>query len=236
LRIVVSRRSRCSQSPGYYRTRTAPHVWSTGTPADPASNPSLQVTNRVVSCGWRLICSWWAIAHSTSAITGGCGCPKLRPPRRPAVFSQTGRRRHDPLVALKLTLSDAHPARGLDGAAHPIGDTNQVEILVLRHQLAVLRRATSRPRMSWANLAVIAASVRLLPPCRRLDLLVTTATVLRWHRRLVAQAARLQRRRADRGPTACCSAARNGLTRTSTGTSPGSPDRRSRRTAAVTER
>jgi hypothetical protein len=64
--------------------------------------------------------------------------------------------------------------------------TNQVEILVLRHQLAVLRRSTPRPRMSWAARAFIAALVRLLRRCRRLGLLVTPATVLRWDRRLVA--------------------------------------------------
>jgi hypothetical protein len=65
--------------------------------------------------------------------------------------------------------------------------TNEVEILVLRHQLAVLRRSTPRPRMSWVDRAFAAASVRLLPRRRRPGLLVTPATVLRWHRRLVAR-------------------------------------------------
>src|SRR3954468_12233211 len=64
---------------------------------------------------------------------------------------------------------------------------NHAEILVLRHQLAVLQRSTPRPRMSWADRALIAALVRLLPCRRRLGLLVTPATVLRWHRRLVAR-------------------------------------------------
>ena len=65
--------------------------------------------------------------------------------------------------------------------------TKEIEILVLRHQLAVLQRRTPRPRMSWTDRAVIAALTRLLPVRRRLGLLVTPATILRWHRRLVAR-------------------------------------------------
>jgi putative transposase len=65
--------------------------------------------------------------------------------------------------------------------------TKEIEILVLRHQLAVLQRRTPRPRMSWTDRAVIAALTRLLPACRRHGLLVTPATILRWHRRLIAR-------------------------------------------------
>ena len=63
----------------------------------------------------------------------------------------------------------------------------EIEILVLRHQLAVLRRGARRPRLSWADRAVIAALTRLLPTPRRLGLLVTPATLLRWRRQLVAR-------------------------------------------------
>ena len=63
--------------------------------------------------------------------------------------------------------------------------TKEVEILVLRHQLAVLQRRTPRPRISWTDRSVIAALGRLLPARRRLGLLVTPATILRWHRQLV---------------------------------------------------
>jgi putative transposase len=65
--------------------------------------------------------------------------------------------------------------------------TKDIEILVLRHQLAVLQRRTPRPRITWTDRALIAALTRLLPVRRRLGLLVTPATILRWHRQLVAR-------------------------------------------------
>src|SRR3954454_7296432 len=65
--------------------------------------------------------------------------------------------------------------------------TKDIEILVLRHQLAVLQRRTPRPRMSWTDRALIAALTRLLPAHRRLGLLITPATILRWHRQLIAR-------------------------------------------------
>src|SRR3954469_7183192 len=65
--------------------------------------------------------------------------------------------------------------------------TKDIEILVLRHQLAVLQRRTPRPPTTWNDRALIAALVRLLPVRRRLGLLVTPATILRWHRQLVAR-------------------------------------------------
>jgi hypothetical protein len=65
--------------------------------------------------------------------------------------------------------------------------TKEIEILVLRHQLAVLRRRTPRPRMNWTDRAIISAPTRLLPQPRRLGLLVAPSTILRWHRQLVAR-------------------------------------------------
>jgi putative transposase len=65
---------------------------------------------------------------------------------------------------------------------------NDVEILVLRHQLAVLRRQTLHPRLEPADRALLTAVSRVLPRARWSCLYVQPETLLRWHRRLVVGA------------------------------------------------
>src|SRR4030081_3802405 len=75
------------------------------------------------------------------------------------------------------------------------------EILVLRHQLAVLRRQVARPPPSWADRAIISALARILSTTRRRHLFVTPGTLLRWHADLLKRRWTFRRRRPGRPPT-----------------------------------
>jgi len=66
-------------------------------------------------------------------------------------------------------------------------DFKDLEIVVLRHELDVLRRRTRRPTMTWTDRLLLAAASRLLPRARWRSFIVTPATLLAWHRRLVAK-------------------------------------------------
>jgi hypothetical protein len=69
----------------------------------------------------------------------------------------------------------------------PTPDEKDVEIAVLRHQLAVLRRQVARPRYSPADRALLATLARLVSRERWAAFLVTLATLSPWHRELVAR-------------------------------------------------
>ena len=73
---------------------------------------------------------------------------------------------------------------GTSKAGHDDG-AKDLEILVLRHQLRVLRRTAGRPKLRPIDRVLLAAASRVLPRDRWVAFLVTPATLLRWHRELV---------------------------------------------------
>ena len=63
----------------------------------------------------------------------------------------------------------------------------ELEMVVLRHELSVLRRQARRPQLTMTDRVFLAAASRLLPRTRWHSFVVTPTTLLRWHRRLVAR-------------------------------------------------
>jgi hypothetical protein len=66
-------------------------------------------------------------------------------------------------------------------------DLRELEVVVLRHELAILRRRTRRPAITWTDRLFLAAASRVLPRARWRSFIITPETLLRWHRMLVAK-------------------------------------------------
>ncbi|HET7868881.1 MAG TPA: hypothetical protein VFM85_00990 [Actinomycetota bacterium] len=84
----------------------------------------------------------------------------------------------------------------------PVGDERdrEAEILVLRHQVKVLKRKTRRPKLSRLDKLFLAAASRVLPKERWSSFVVTPTTLLRWHRELVRRKWTYKAKRTGRPP------------------------------------
>ena len=91
------------------------------------------------------------------------------------------------MIVLLRLLHLLRQALGLVQLLARSSSTKDVELLVLRHEVAVHRRTNPRPHLDWADPAIFAALIRRLPRALRRQRLVTPNTTLRRHRRPVCR-------------------------------------------------
>src|SRR5487761_237753 len=103
-------------------------------------------------------------------------------------------------VVLSFLYRLVHRTSGLLGLARRDAIAKDAEILVLRHQVAVLRRQVGRARFTWSDRALVALLAGLIPRQRWTAFVVTPKTILDWHRRLVAGRWTYPHRRPGRPP------------------------------------
>ena len=129
--------------------------------------------------------------------------PDQRLRRQPTSQSRlAGRPAGSPAVALRLAYLMLARVLSWLALLARTDATKDVEILVLRHEVAVLRRHTPRPRLTWVDRALLSALSRLLPVALRRLRLVSPRTLLRWHAQLVARRWTYPRRHPGRPPVA----------------------------------
>src|SRR4051794_6264983 len=92
---------------------------------------------------------------------------------------------HDPGVSLRLLYLIFWRVLGLVLLMGRTSSTKDIDLLVLRQEVAVLRRTNPRPHLDWADRAIFTALVQRLPRALRCHRLVTPGTIMRVRRRLV---------------------------------------------------